>query len=71
MQNTGQKKFFEEKKNCSGLDGEPHRSERTAAGRNAVTGGTLKDYLFIPLSMRINCRRKLPVQYPSFSALQV
>ena len=33
--------------------------------------GTLKDYLYIPLSMRINCRRKLAAQYPSFSALQV
>ena len=38
LRNAGQKKFFEEKENCSGLDGELYRSERTATGRNVVTG---------------------------------
>ena len=71
LRNAGQKKFFEEKENCSALDGEPHRSERTAADRNAVTGVRWRTIYSIPLSMRINCCRKLAVQYPSFSALQV
>ena len=38
LQNTRQKKFFEEKENCSDHGGELYRSERTAAGRNAITG---------------------------------
>ena len=33
--------------------------------------GYVEGLFIYTLSMRINCRRKLAVQYPSFSALQV